>query len=87
MERQPNPYVQEHEALIRSIRNGEAVNEAERVAKSTLTAIMGRMATYTGKEITWEMAMNSKEKLGPDKYEWGAMPFPEPAVPGKTQIV
>jgi len=83
----PNPYVQEHEALIRSIRGGEAINEAERVAKSTLTAIMGRMATYTGKEITWEMAMNSKEKLGPDKYEWGAMPFPEPAIPGKTPIV
>jgi predicted dehydrogenase len=83
----PNPYVQEHEVLVRSIRGGEGVNEAERVAKSTLTAIMGRMATYTGKEITWEMAMNSQEKLGPDKYEWGEMPFPEPAVPGKTPFV
>ncbi len=38
--------------------------------KSTLMAIMGRMATYTGQETTWEQAMNSQEELSPDRYDW-----------------
>ena len=50
-------------------------------------AIMGRMSAYTGKTITWEQALNSKEVLGPLKYEWGALPTPEIAVPGVTQFV
>ena len=53
------------------------------VAKSTLLAIMGRMATYTGQEI----ASNSKEKLGPAKYEWGPVPIPQVSVPGVTKFV
>jgi hypothetical protein len=57
------------------------------MAKSTLLAIMGRMATYTGQEITWDMAWNSKEKLGPAKYEWGPIPVPQIAVPGVTKFV
>jgi hypothetical protein len=57
------------------------------VAKSTLHAIMGRMATYTGQEITWDMAWNSKEKLGPTKYEWGPVPIPQVSVPGVTKFV
>jgi len=52
-----------------------------------LLAIMGRMATYTGQEITWDMAWNSKEKLGPTKYEWGPVPVPQIAVPGVTKFV
>jgi predicted dehydrogenase len=83
----PNPYVQEHVDLIRAIRTGWPINEGKQVAESTLTAIMGRMATYTGKEVTWEEAMNSQEKLGPDKYEWGDLPTPEVAIPGKTPLV
>ena len=43
------------------------------MAKSTLLAIMGRMATYTGQAITWEQAMNSKEDLTPPKYDWGPL--------------
>ena len=53
------------------------------VAKSTLLASMGLMATYTGQEI----ASNSKEKLGPAKYEWGPVPIPQVSVPGVTKFV
>ena len=53
------------------------------VAKSTLLAIMGRMATYNGQEI----ASNSNEKLGPAKYDWGPVPIPQVSVPGVTKFV
>jgi myo-inositol 2-dehydrogenase / D-chiro-inositol 1-dehydrogenase len=57
------------------------------MAKSSLLAIMGRMATYTGQSITWEQAMNSKEDLTPEKYEWGSIPTPAIAMPGITQFI
>ena len=56
------------------------------MAKSTLMAILGRMATYTGQVITWEQALNSKEDLTPAKYEWGPVPTPSAAVPGVTRF-
>ena len=52
-----------------------------------MLAIMGRMATYTGQEITWEMAMNSKEDLSPETYAWGPIAMPEVAMPGFTRFV
>ncbi|MFB3789495.1 MAG: Gfo/Idh/MocA family oxidoreductase [bacterium] len=57
-----NPYVQEHIDLIASIRNNKPVNEAYNIATSTMTAIMGRIAEYTGREVTWDEAYNSNEK-------------------------
>ncbi len=62
-----DPYVQEHTDLIASIRAGKPVNELKSVAESTLTAIMGRMSAYTGKNVTWDEAMNSKEDLMPQE--------------------
>ena len=82
-----NPYVQEHTDLIASIRAGEPLNEAKRVAESTLCAIMGRMASYTGKEVTWDFAMKSKLDLAPAAYAFGDGPRHEVAVPGKTPLV
>jgi hypothetical protein len=49
---------------------------------------MGRMATYTGQQITWEQAMASKEDLFPKRLAWDAEPPPSPlAVPGVTKFV
>jgi myo-inositol 2-dehydrogenase/D-chiro-inositol 1-dehydrogenase len=79
-----NPYQTEHDDLFASIREGKPLNEGKFVAESTLTAIMGRMATYSGKMITWDQALNSELKLGPDKYEFGSLPVPPVAVPGET---
>lgn len=83
----PSPYVQEHTDLITSIREGKPLNEAKQIAESSLTAIMGRMSAYTGQEITWDQAMNSKESLMPEKLEFGPLPVSPVAVPGKTQFV
>jgi hypothetical protein len=52
-----------------------------------MLAIMGRMAAYTGQKITWDQAMNSQEKLGPEKYEWSDLPTPQVAMPGQTKFV
>ncbi len=81
------PYVQEHTDLIESIRGGKPINELKNIAESTLTAIMGRMAAYTGKLVTWEEAMNSEENLMPAKLDWNApLPVPPVAMPGQTEL-
>jgi predicted dehydrogenase len=83
-----NPYKQEHVDLIASILgNGRYLNEAKRVAESTLTAIMGRMSAYTGRSITWDQALNSKLDLTPDAYSFSDLPVRPVAVPGKTPLI
>ena len=82
-----NMYQVEHNELFASIRAGKPINNGNYMAKSTLMAIMGRMATYTGQEITWQQALNSKEDLTPKGYEWGPIPVPAVAMPGITKFV
>jgi len=82
-----DPYVQEHTDLIEHLRAGKPINELKTVAESTLSAIMGRMSSYTGKVVTWEQALASSESLMPPKLAWGAMEVPPVAMPGKTQLV
>ena len=89
-----SPYQIEHNMLFESIRSGGVINNAEYAAKTTLTAIMGRMATYTGKEITWDQALNSKQVLVPDNLSWDSPPPVLPdsngryaiPIPGVTKI-
>jgi len=82
-----NPTVQEHTDLIASIRAGTPLNEGRQIAESTLTAIMGRMSAYTGKTVRWEQALNSTLNLMPEKLEFGPLPTPEVAMPGRTPLV
>jgi predicted dehydrogenase len=83
-----NPYEQEHADLIASIRGtGRYLNEAKRVAESTLTAIMGRMSAYTGKEVSWDQAINSKLDLAPDVYGFTDLPIRPVAIPGMTKLI
>lgn len=86
----PNPYVEEHRVLLQSIRRGEPINETRTIAESTLTAIMGRMAAYTGKVVTWEAALNSKlnyvERVLNIDYDTPAPKDPVP-IPGKTPLI
>ena len=85
---QPDMYQVEHDELFASIRAGKPINDGVRMCTSTLMAIMGRMAAYTGQEITWEMAMNSKEQLVPEKLDWQmALNVPPLAMPGITKFV
>jgi myo-inositol 2-dehydrogenase/D-chiro-inositol 1-dehydrogenase len=66
-----DPYVQEHIDLVTAIRSGQAFNELENTAISTMVAIMGRISAYTGKETTYEEMMNSDLKLGPKVFDFG----------------
>ena len=90
-----NPYQVEHDELFASIRNGGVITDAENGAYSTMTAILGRMATYSGKVITWDEAMKSDISLMPETFAWDANPpvmpdengnYPVP-VPGQTEVV
>jgi predicted dehydrogenase len=86
--KETNPYVQEHTDLIESIRKNQTLNELKNVAESTLTAIMGRMAAYTGKAVTWEQALHSKEDTMPERLSWDLrLETPPPAQPGRTPLV
>jgi predicted dehydrogenase len=85
-ERDNRPYVQEHADFIASIRKGTPYNELKTVAESTLTAIMGRMSAYTGKAVTWEQALNSKETLMPANLTLGPLPTPPVPMPGQTSL-
>lgn len=80
----PSMYDVEHKELFAGLRSGNHINNGDYMAKSTLLAIMGREACYTGQSITWDDALNSQQSLSPPKYEWGDMPIPGIAVPGIT---
>ncbi|MCB9287426.1 MAG: Gfo/Idh/MocA family oxidoreductase [Lewinellaceae bacterium] len=92
----PNPYQVEHDLLFDAIAKGEyRYADAENAAKSTMTAIMGRMATYSGQLIEWDAALNSELSLMPERYAWDAEPPVLPdenglypvAVPGETKVL
>jgi myo-inositol 2-dehydrogenase / D-chiro-inositol 1-dehydrogenase len=79
------PYVQEHKDLIDSIVHGKKLNEAQNVAISTMTAIMGRMAAYSGAPVTWDEAYNSDVRLGPDSVALEMkLPEAKPRIAGRA---
>lgn len=83
----PNPYVEEHKNLLAAIRSGNPINEGRQVADSTMTAILGRLAGYTGQEVTWDKAMESTEVLMPAGLTMDAKLEVAPiAVPGRTKL-
>jgi len=90
-----NPYQAEHDELFAAIAKGDyKFADAENGAYSTMTSILGRMATYSGQVITWEKALNSGISLQPKVYDWNAAPPVLPndegyypiAVPGVTRF-
>ncbi len=84
----PDPVILQHAEQIAAIRKGEHLNEAKRVAESTMTCIMGRMSAYTGRALKWDWAMNaSKLDLTPPKYEFGDLPPRPVAMPGQTPLI
>jgi myo-inositol 2-dehydrogenase/D-chiro-inositol 1-dehydrogenase len=80
-------YQTEHDELLASIRAGQPINDGVRMTNSTAMAIMARMSAYTGQDVTWAQLWASKEDLAPPKWEWGPLPAPAVAVPGKTALV
>ncbi len=83
-----NPYDQEHIDLIQSIRAGKPLNEGRQVAESTMTAILGRISAYTGREVSYSWLLEaSKLDLTPTTLAWGDAPAVEFAIPGQTLLV
>ena len=90
-----NGHQQEHHDLFTALRRGELPNEADYGARSTMTAIMGRMATYSGNVVEWESAFNSEVNLSPQEYAFDASPpilpnekgFYPVAVPGISEVI
>ncbi|HET6723350.1 MAG TPA: Gfo/Idh/MocA family oxidoreductase [Chitinophagaceae bacterium] len=91
-----DPYQTEHDELFAAIGKGEyKFADAENGAKSTMTAIMGRMATYSGQILYWDKLLNSGIDLMPKEFAWSAMPPVMPdaegnypiAIPGKTKYI
>lgn len=70
-----NPYQTEHDELFAAIAKGEyKFADAENGAKSSMTSILGRMATYSGQVIEWDKALNSGLDLHPKVYDFAATP-------------
>jgi hypothetical protein len=73
--------------MFAAIRAGRPINNGEYMCKSTLMAIQGRMAGYTGRTISWEEAWNSEENLMPEKLAFDMqLPAVEVARPGQTKF-
>jgi predicted dehydrogenase len=82
----PDPYQVEHNFLQDCILNNKPVNNAYYVAESTMTAIMGRYATYSGVELTWDQVLNNKIQLMPAKVTWETVPPTAPAIDGSYPV-
>ncbi len=77
-----SPYQHEHNELYRHIREDQPINNAYYTAKSTMTAILGRMATYSGKEIKFDEALEKGLSIMPETYGWDANPGPKAGADG-----
>ncbi len=90
-----NPYQVEWDALVEAVRKEQSYNEVDYATMTTMTAILGRMASYSGKVLEWDEALNATIRLAPDKYALDAQPpvvadasgrYPV-AMPGLTQVL
>jgi predicted dehydrogenase len=81
-----NMYQVEHDEMFAAIRAGKPINNGEAAAHSTLLALMGRTAAYTGHTITPDAILSSKEDLSPSRYEFGPLTMPPIPVPGTTHF-
>ncbi len=80
-------YQSEHDAMFAAIRRGRVINNGEYMCNSTMMALMGRMAAYTGKRVTWDEANDSKEVLMPDNVTFDMKPPQfEVAMPGRSKF-
>ncbi len=80
-------YQQEHDELFASVRGtGPYKNDGDWMVLSTLLAIMVRMAAYTGRRVTYEEALASQDRLGPERYTLGDVEIRPVAVPGVTRF-
>ena len=90
-----HPEINTFKEMFAGMRAGKPINDSVAMARSTMLAILGRMATHSGQQITWEQAFGSKKVLAPKRYAWDAEPpiLPGPdgkyphSIPGKTMVL
>jgi predicted dehydrogenase len=89
-----NGYVLEHRDLINAIHHNTNLNEMKQVAESTLTAIMGREAAYSGDGVEWDAILNSKFAYAPEvlyedpaSMKWGSFRTLKPPMPSEHDIL
>ena len=90
-----NMYDEEHRVLFDAVRKGTPVNNGSYMATSSMLAILARMVSGTGQEITWDQAMQSKQDLRLPRYGWDVVPPIVPdkngqyptAMPGMTKLI
>ncbi|MGB9687784.1 Gfo/Idh/MocA family oxidoreductase [Thermogutta sp.] len=93
IERGPDGHQLEWNDFLAAFQAGQPYNEVDHTVLGTMTAILGRMATYSGQIVTWDEAINSKVDLSPSGYTWDSIPQPKPgpdgiypcAMPGQTK--
>jgi myo-inositol 2-dehydrogenase / D-chiro-inositol 1-dehydrogenase len=95
LERGPDGHQLEHDHLFAALLEGRPYNEGDYGASSTMTAILGRLASYSGQLIRWDDALNSQVDLCPESLEWDAETKVKPgpdglyacAMPGITKVI
>lgn len=93
VERGPDGHQLEWDDFLAAFQADQPYNEVDHTVLGTMTAILGRMATYSGQIVTWDEAINSKVDLSPSGYTWDSVPQPKPgpdgiypcAMPGQTK--
>lgn len=82
-------YQQEHKDLVDSIRAGDPIVELKETADSSMTAVLGRVAAYTGQNVTWDfLTKESQLDLFPSDFNFeGPRPEPQYAIPGQTKLI
>jgi predicted dehydrogenase len=90
-----NMYDAEHVALFDAIRSGQPLNNGQYMVRSTMLSLLGQMVCYTGQQMTWDQALNSTWRAGPETVDWDMEPpakpdadglYPVP-IPGITKLV
>ena len=80
-------YQVEHDELSDAIRGDRpTINDGAFMTKSTMMAILGREAAYTGQKVSFDDALASTTRLGPKEYAFTSMAMPPVSLPGKTKL-
>lgn len=79
-------YDAEHEALFSAIRSGNPLNNGEYMVRSTMVAVLGQMACYSGQKLGWEQAFTSNYTVGPNKIDWNMTPPVKPDASGSYPV-
>ena len=62
------------------------IDDGDWMVVSNMMAVLGRMAAYSGQQVTWAQDIASTESLAPPAYELGTLPMPTEKKPGQYKV-